>query len=261
MFNPFRSSPWWAILGLAAFMSSCTINSDVMFKTPNDYTFDTYVDSTSKLFRLQPNDAIDMRLFANDGYKLIDMVSDRASRDLVMINRMTFTYTIEFDGMVKLPLIGRVPLAGMTMRQAEMFLEESYAEYYNRPFVQVQVMNRRVTIFPGATGRAQSVVLENNNTTLLEVIAMAGGLANRGKAKRVKLFRKDPAGEGRKVYEFDLSTIEGLKYADIVMEGEDVVYVQPNAEIARELLSDINPLITLLSTTLLVIGIVNGFSR
>ncbi len=261
MFNPFRSSPWWAVVGLVAFLSSCTINSDVMFKTPNDYEFDTYADSTSKIFRLQPNDALDMRLFANDGYKLIDMVSDRASRDVMMITRMTFTYNIEFDGMVKLPLLGRVHLAGMSMRQAEMYLEESYAEFYNRPFVQIEVMNRRVTVFPGMSGKAQSVTLENNNTTLLEVLAKAGGIASRGKAKRVKLFRKDPAGDGRKVYEFDLSTIEGLHYADIVMEGEDVVYVQPNAEIARELINDISPIITLLTTTLLVIGVVNGFSR
>lgn len=261
MFSPSKSSRWTAILGFVAILSGCTVNSDVMFKTPNDYEFDTYVDSTSKLFRLQPNDAIEMRLFANDGYKLIDMVSDRAARDVMMITRMSFTYQVEFDGMVKLPLIGRVPLAGLNMREAEMYLEERYTEFYNRPFVQVQVMNRRVVVFPGLTGASRSILLENNNTTLLEVLANAGGLAQRGKAKRVKLFRQDPDGGPRKVYEFDLSTIEGLKYADIVMEGDDIVYVQPNAEVAREILSDLNPLITLLTTALLVVGIVNGFRR
>jgi len=261
MYRPFRLRPWLAFLGFAAILSSCTVNSDIMFKTPNDFEFDTYVDSTSKLFRLQPNDAIEMRLFANDGYKLIDMISDRAARDVMMITRMSFTYLVEYDGMVKLPLIGRVNLAGMNMREAEMYLEERYTEYYNRPFVQIQIMNRRVVVFPGLTGTARSVLLENNNTTLLEVLANAGGLSQRGKAKRVKLFRLDPAGGPRKIYEFDLSTIEGLKYADIVMEGDDVVYVQPNAEIAREILSDLNPLISLLTTTLLVLGIVRGFRR
>lgn len=261
MFHTLRSQSWSVIVGFVVVLSSCTVNSDVMFKTPNDYQFDTYVDTASKLFRLQPNDAIDMRLFANDGYKLIDMISDAAARDMMMITRMTFTYLIEYDGMVKLPLIGRVHVAGMNMRQAEMFLEERYAEYYNRPFVQVLIMNRSVVVFPGQAGGAQNILLENNNTTLLEVLAAAGGIPGRGKAKRVKLFRRDPAGNRRMVYEFDLSTIEGLKYADIVMEGDDVVYVQPNAEIARELINDVTPLITLLTTALLVIGIANGLNR
>ena len=37
----------------------------------------------------------------------------------------------------------------------------------------------------------------------------------------------------RLVYQFDLSDIDGLKYADMVMQGDDVVYVQPNPDIAR----------------------------
>jgi polysaccharide export outer membrane protein len=145
------------------------------------------------------------------------------------------------------------------MREAEAMLEEIYSEFYVRPFVQIQIVNRRVVVFTGQSGLARTVNLDNNNTTLLEVLANAGGLSGRGKAKNVKLFRLDESGN-RKIYTFDLSTIDGLKYADIVMEGDDVVYVQPNAEIAREALSDLTPVITLLTTVLLVIGIVQGFN-
>jgi polysaccharide biosynthesis/export protein len=246
-----------ALIGLIVFMSGCTINSDIMFKTPVGFEFDVLADTTTKLFRIQPNDAIEFRLFANDGYKMIDLVSDNANRDLMMINRMTFEYNVEYDGKVKLPLVGRTHLAGMEMREAEIYLEEIYSEFYVRPFVQIAITNRRVVVFNGQAGAARTVPLDNNNTTLLEVIASSGGLSRRGKAKNVKLFRLDPAG-GRKVYSFDLSTIEGLKHADIVMEGDDIVYVQPNADLAREALNDLTPLITLLTTTLLVIGIVGG---
>jgi polysaccharide export outer membrane protein len=244
---------------LTGILSGCTVNSDIMFKTPTDYVFDSIPDSTSSIFKIQPNDALELRLFANDGYKMIDMISENAGRDFQMMSRMTFTYNVEYNGLVKLPLLGRVPLAGMTMREAELFLEEQYAAYYNRPFIQLEVMNRRVVVFTGSAGTARVVNLENNNTTLLEVLANAGGLSGRGKAKKVKLFRLAGEGQPRKVYQFDLSTIEGLKHADLVMEGDDIVYVQPNAEIARELLSDLTPIITLLTTILLVIGIVEGF--
>lgn len=256
----FRPIVRLAFIGLVALMSGCTVNSDIMFKTPVGFEFDILSDTTTKLFRIQPNDAVEFRLFANDGYKMIDLVSDNANRDLMMINRMTFVYNVEYDGKAKLPLVGRTHLAGLEMREAEAMLEEIYSEFYVRPFVQVQIVNRRVVVFTGQSGSAKTVSLDNNNTTLMEVLANAGGLSRRGKAKNVKLFRLDPAG-GRKVYSFDLSTIEGLKYADIVMEGDDIVYVQPNAELAREILSDLTPLITLLTTTLLVLGIVRGFNN
>lgn len=242
---------------IAALFSSCTINRDIMFRTSTDYEFDTYVDSAKSTLRLQPNDMIQLRLFANDGFKMIDLVSDNSSRDASFLQRTTFSYYIESDGMIKLPVIGRVPLAGLTIREAEAFLETKYTTYYNRPFAQVQVTNRRVVVFPGGGSLARSVVLENNNTTLLEVLGEAGGLSSRANAKKVKVFRYGPDRE-RLVYEFDLSDISGLKYADMVMQGDDVVYVQPNPEIAREILTDLTPLITLMSSIILVYTVVRN---
>jgi hypothetical protein len=58
-----------------------------------------------------------------------------------------------------------------------------------------------------------------------------------------------------------MSDIKGLPYADIVMQADDILYVQPNPEIAKELLTAINPFIALLTTTVLVIGVVKGFSK
>jgi hypothetical protein len=45
------------------------------------------------------------------------------------------------------------------------------------------------------------------------------------------------------------------------MQGDDVLYVQPNPEIAREALQDLTPIITLLTSVVLVIGVIRGFSR
>jgi len=165
-----------------------------------------------------------------------------------------FNYFIENDGMVKLPTIGRTRLAGYTLREAEAQLELLYADFYKKPFVQIQVVNRRVIVFPGGGGDARSVILENNNTTLLEVLGSAGGVNPRGNAHKVKVFRYGADGQ-RLVYQFDLSDIDGLKYADMVMQGDDVVYVQPNPELAREIIADLTPLITLMSSILVVLAV------
>jgi polysaccharide biosynthesis/export protein len=251
-------NPWALLLLLAAVVSGCTINRDIMFKTPTDQVFEQMPDTTTRAMVIHSNDIIQFRLFANDGFKMIDLVSEGAGREGMWMNRMLFSYQVEFDGLVKLPLLGRINIGGKTIRQAELDLEEMYAQYYNRPFAQILVVNRRVVVFPGGGGDARVVQLENNNMTLLEVLGMAGGVNRRGDARRVKLFRLEPDNT-RRVYQFDLSTIDGLRYADIVMQGDDVVYVQPNPELAREILQDLNPIITLLTSVVLVIGIIRGF--
>lgn len=250
----------WSVVAGALLLSGCTINRDIMFKTPTNYTFKQYTDSVGNAAILQPNDIIQFRLFANDGFKMIDLVSEGGARETSFLNRNVFTYTIESDGLVKLPLLGRVHISGRTIRQAEAMLEERFTVYYNRPYVQLNVVNRRVVVFPGGGGDAKVIELENNNTTLLEVLARAGGMAKRGNARNVKLFRlnKDRT---RSVYQFDLSDIEGLRHADIVMQGDDVLYVQPNPDLAREAIQDLQPIITLLTSIILVIGIVRGFSN
>jgi polysaccharide export outer membrane protein len=246
------------VLAVAVLVATgCSINRDIMFKTPRDYKFDTVSDTIERQFKIQPDDNLSFRMFSNDGFKMIDLMNENQN-SVLTANRVQFNYTVDPDGTTKLPVIGKVKVGGMTVRQAELLLEERYATYYQKPFVLLNVSNRRVVIFPGGGGDAKTIPLENNNTTLLEVLAGAGGIANRGDAHRVKLFRRKVNG-GRSVYQFDLSDIENLKYADIVMQADDVVYVQPKPEIARGVLTEITPIVTLLSSVVLVWGIVRTF--
>lgn len=254
-----RSAAYLLAIGfLALFASSCSVNKDIMFKTPVDFTFDTPPDSSAIDFRIQVNDVLRFRLFANNGFKIIDLVS--SGENLRVLNTQAqFTYLVESDGLVKLPLIDRQPLEGMTLREAELFLENKYIEHYNDPFVQLSISNRRVVVFPGGGGDANVINLPNSNTTLIEVLASANGVARRGNVSHVKVFRRRIDGS-REIYDLDLSTIDGIRSADMIMQTSDIVYVEPNPEIARELLYDINPVVTLVSSLVLVYGIVRGFN-
>ena len=63
---------WWSLLVLVCVLAtSCNINRDIMFKTATDYQFQAYNDSSSKNLVLQPNDMLQFRLFANDGFRKV----------------------------------------------------------------------------------------------------------------------------------------------------------------------------------------------
>lgn len=249
----------WAIVffGIALSFSSCHwLNQNIMFETPRDYVFDTVPDTTLEQYVLQANDQFYFRLFANDGFKLIDITTmGTGGNQMLNIgqNQSLFQYLIEYDGSTKLPILGRLQLEGMTIREAELFLQDKYAYSFNDPFVQITILNRRVFVFPGEAGQARVIGLQNNNTTLMEAIALAGGISENGKAHKVKLIRKTDDPSNPLVYEFDMSKISGLMYANMIVQTEDIIYVQPRKQVATKVLKEVLPYVTLLTTLLLTI--------
>lgn len=230
-----------------------------MFKTPVDYVFDEFPAVDSADYQITSYDRISFSLFTNNGYKLIDVVGQQSGKaggtNSQTVNQFGLTYLVEKDGRVKLPTLGRVELQGLTVIEAEKKLETSYAEFYKDPFVQLSVNNNRAIVSTGSGGTAQIVPIDDN-MSVVEVLARAGGIATRGNASKVKVIRD--MGERKEVYQLDLSTINGIYDGDLIVQANDIIYVEPNPEIARELLRDITPILTLLTSTLALIAILRN---
>ncbi len=227
-----------------------------MFKTDHDYVFDTPSDSiVQEEYRISPTDVLLFRLFSNNGSKLLDITAGTADTEKFIAFPET-TFLVEADGTVELPQLGEVYVKGLTPNEAEEKLEELYKQYYQEPFSILQVMNNRVVVFPGAAGQAKVINLINRNTTVIEALALSGGLADRGDARKVKLIRLIDG--KREIYLMDLSTIEGMQYASLVVQANDVIYVEPVPEIAAEVMKDVAPYITLVSGVALIYAILIG---
>ena len=217
-----------------------------MLKTKKDYKFDVVTDSlTKENYRIASTDEIEFKVFANDGFKLIDMTSGTG-----MLRMPSIEETVDKEGKVKLPLLGKIYVAGLTLREAQVLLEKEYEAYYVKPFVQLKITNKRVIVFPGRAGDAKVVPIVNNNTTLFEVLAMAGGISDEGKAYRIKLIRRPNMIDTPQVYLIDLSKIEGIMQGNITMLANDVVYVETRPKIAQKALQEITPYLSLLTSSL-----------
>jgi polysaccharide export outer membrane protein len=236
---------------IALLASSCKfLNPSQMLKAPKDYKYESLPATKEVETRLNPNDQLNMILLTNDGFKLLDLVGeDRIGGDQL---GSTLTYRIEFDGLVNMPILGRIKLGGLTMREAEMFLEEEFAKYYIQPFVILKITNRKVMVFPGTDGAASVVQLVDENTSLLRVIAQSGGITKTGRAYDIKVIRGEFSEP--KVFHFNMRNIDGLKESDFMMQSNDIVYVTPSPQIARTLLTEVGPYLSLMTTLLLVLN-------
>ncbi|HEX9200720.1 MAG TPA: polysaccharide biosynthesis/export family protein [Acidobacteriaceae bacterium] len=108
-------------------------------------------------FTLSPGDLIDVRVFMQ-----VDYVA---------------TVRIGMDGTVQLPLIGSVPLQGLTVRAAQNLVADRLREgqFYRNPEVIIQVLNTvngSVTV----TGEVRAIVPVSTQRSLREVLLTAGGL-------------------------------------------------------------------------------------
>ncbi len=240
------------LAGITIIFSSCGwLNQSIMFKTKRDYKYSNLADSTKpNEYRVSPNDIFQFSMYTNDGFKLVDLTSLNNTNTGYRFES-NLDYKVEPDGTIKLPIIGKTSIAGLTVIEAESFLEEKYSAYYIRPFVIMKITNKRVIVFPGSSGDAKVVPLINNNTTLIEVLALAGGISENGKAQMIKLIRKNNAKE--EIYLIDLSKIEGIKQANMVLQANDIIYVEPRRKYASKLLQEITPIISLISSTLVLI--------
>lgn len=245
----------------ALLVSSCGVNSSLMFRTKkSDVIKDNIPIAPTEAYKLAADDKFIFTLFTNDGKRIIDAITginENASNGVQRLDVNTpIDYWIKPTGTAELPIVGEVELAGKSVKEAQDHLAKLYSLYYTDPYVQLEVTNQRVIVFPGSGGSAKVVPLKNNNTTLIEAIALAGGITDRGQAKRIKVMRQ--FSDGRKVYEIDLSTLEGLKYADMIVQSNDYIYIEPSRQLSRELLQEIGPIISILTSSVIVISVINA---
>ena len=72
-----RFFKYFLLLFIALWFSSCKIfRSNLMLKTPKDYTFDKIADSLARQdYKIDVNDILNIRIFANDGFKIVDLAT------------------------------------------------------------------------------------------------------------------------------------------------------------------------------------------
>ena len=221
-----------------------------MFRTKLNYKFDDLSKiPPTREYKIGINDNIDIQVNPNKGAMLLEGSSggnSTMSRSLTAI--------VEYDGTVKLPVLGRIQLKDLTQREAELLMEERYKEIFIDPYVKIMITNKRVILFPGSAGSARVLNLMNQNTTLTEAIAMSGGVTGDEKANRIKLIRGNP--ENPEVYLIDLSTIEGMKKGNIVLQGNDIIYIEPRNDYIINFTNRVTPYLGALSLFILIYGLV-----
>lgn len=131
---------------------------------------------------------------------------------------------VDNDGLVNLPKIGRVKLAGYSSKEANFFLEQQYLKHLKDPIINVKILNHYVTAL-GEVKNPGKYRMNNEKLSLIELLGEAGGLTDHAEPDGIRIIRNSETESTN--YSIDLSRAEILYQQNIQLQPNDVIYVVP----------------------------------
>ena len=246
-------------------LASCSYKrKNVLFKTPKKIKTKEAVyiyspdSNNSKNYdnyrhRIKPGDRILINFLNN--YDIGSAAGQSATSTANMQGSAERGYLVNYDSTITLPLIGRTNIVGLTRLEAAKRLEQEYGKFVINPIIEVNIASLSVTVL-GEVGTPGKILLDKENTTLVDVIALSGGIKEVGRKNKIKIIR------GKEVIMVDLRDITALNNNAIKIQDGDIVYLQPfgikaQTEALNSFQSATFLLLTISQLTILTIQIIN----
>ncbi len=140
----------------------------------------------------------------------------------------TSGYTIDPDGNIDFPLIGKVKAAGYTRTELAAKLKEllETKDAAKDAVVTVEFLNIGFSVL-GEVNSPGFHAFINDKTTLLQAISYAGDMNLYGNRNNVKVIRMQDGQQ--QVYVVNIQDTEGMmKSPAYILQQNDIIYVEPN---------------------------------
>lgn len=220
-----------------------------MFTAADSSSFSKMAAGVEANYVIKPNDRLELEVYTQNGERIIDPEFELTDNVQNIENiRPKLDYLVLQDGSIKLPMVGTLELANLTLNQAERYLQEKYGSFYTDPYVYLRFVNKRVVVLGNSTG--QVVPLENENTKISEILALTQAVNNDAKVHNIRLIRND------EIFEVDFSSFEGYLKSDHIVKSGDIIYVEPVRRPFNEFFRDNGPIVSIVTSVLSLIVVI-----
>jgi len=133
-------------------------------------------------------------------------------------------FLVDQNGAIQLPLVGSIPVVGLTTAQARLAIEKKLTQYLKEPVVSLRVSNFRVSVL-GDVAKPGVYPVSNERVNISEALSMAGDLTITAERKNVLLIREDRG--VREYIRLDLQSRNLFTSPYYYLQNNDVLYIQP----------------------------------
>jgi len=164
-------------------------------------------------------------------------------------------YQVNQKGMILLPVIGEVRVAGMTEETAKDSIQTRVFEYFKDATVKVKIMTYKITVL-GEVRNPGVYYNYSKSMTILDALGLANGTTDFASIKKVLVVRT--ISSGSKSYRLDLTEKKMMSSEAFYLLPNDVLYIEPD-KYKNNTLNDakFSLLLSALSTTILILSYIN----
>ena len=219
------------LFALIIFAASCSTQKELSYLN-NLYELggENYFPMEVPDYKIQPRDILYISVKAQtpEG-TLTEMLTDRTTANMNYLTNEGSAYMVGYsvdpNGDMTVPLLGKVPVEGKTVYEIRDLLQEKVDSLFRHAYVEVRLMSFKFTVI-GEVRAPGSYVNYNDQLTVLEAIGRAGGISETGTKEKILVIR--PEGDQTVTYHIDLQDKSLLSSPAYFITPNDVVIVQPN---------------------------------
>ena len=205
--------------------TSCVPVERMIYLQPNGGTSGAMFEYDKQEYKLQMNDILDVKISSLNpdvnalfnastiGTMQVAQATAQTGGDLFYITG----YSIDDDGHIDIPFVGKVGVQGLTLNEAHAAVDDKVSELFTNYHLQVKLGGVRFSAL-GEFNRPGKHVVMQNQVTIFEAIALGGDLTLAANREDIHLIRQHPNG----------TTIHSVNLLDEGVVGSPYYFIQPN---------------------------------
>ena len=225
-----------ALLTVILSASACVTPSKITYIKDMEYNRD-YPAKPAPELRVQKGDQLSIQVFSSDAALAVPFNTGALTTEGVGVTRAA-TYIVDSYGEIDFPVLGRLPLEGMTLKEVQQNIATRIINlgYIKEPVVSVNLENFTVTVVKYGSSSRMNVTGRSIN--LLQVVAPD----RNEKIKEVEVIRMENG--QRRAYSVDFQTIAMFDSPVFYLQQNDIIYVKPSRWSTSQTMSTIRSTIS-----------------
>jgi polysaccharide export outer membrane protein len=190
---------------------------------------DTLWPRTRNDYHLQPADILYVRIVSpNPDINAMYNPIFGNTMNMSYINQggmYLFGYTVSDSGYVQIPFLGNIAVAGKTLPEAEMAIQQAANQYLKNAVVIARLAEFRYAVL-GEVLQPGSKFYPGARLTIFQAIASAGDVTYSGRRRDVVIIRQEE--KGTRTLRVDLTDPSLVISLGLYIIPNDIIYVKPN---------------------------------
>jgi len=220
---------------LILFLSSCASSKKLKYfqDMPQVISGTEFEMTKFEEVKIQPDDILNIRVNTVDAEasEAINSGNTSVPGNVMSVgnsinSQMVLGYLVGQDGIVEIPILGKIHLAGSTVLQAKEKVREAADKYFKDATVSIRFSNFRMSVL-GEVRDPGTFIIPNQRISVLDAIAFSGDISVYGRRNNVMIVRRDDTGKAVAA-KIDLTSKEAFNSPYFYLKQNDIVYVEPS---------------------------------